>query len=645
MRNTNSQFYNKFFSANRISYFILSCFLLGNFVACQPKEEQAASLARETQLARVIEIQKKYRPPKVKLNFAELAESEALLQNLSSVPDSFRAENQYLLGRYYKSIKDKKKASSYYYEATEYVKDSIRKEREYTYFDWAVKIFYELEDYGNLEVVNKRYKTLLEKEKAKNYEPLASVYTYEENAYQKQANHEAALKSNALRIEMFNLAGGNQKRNIPSALISKAESLFKLKRKEEAFAILDTLITKEASLSANDKRQLYGNYGTYLFFEKEYEAALAYYLKGLSYTHAQKGGSAKKNLAASYGNIAGGYIELGDYKKASLYLDSLEQLDINTIDNTDLADSYFKYRLIVAYKTGQSIDVLVSELDTVIAFQKNLRNNQLGQELLALEKTYNEKEILQAKNQASELNRVRMQSSIIALVVIFILSLLGAFYFYRQRKKEFEQEGLLMQQRLLRSQMSPHFIFNFLYATQNQIRENPNVAIQHLTKFSRLLRLILENSMLNYVQLDKELESLKKYLDLQRVRFPEKFSYEIILENMEEEEFIFIPPMLLQPIVENCIEHGFAKITYAGKITLRMTKQAKYISCTVEDNGIGLQQSNQQQDKQSSAMCLISDFLKKTVKQEIKIIDKASVPNAGTGVEVKLLIPYKLTED
>ncbi|MFK8102241.1 MAG: histidine kinase [Saprospiraceae bacterium] len=636
MSNINSQFYNNVFRDKRIYYFILSCFLLVGFGACQLKKKPAA------QLARIIEIQEKYKPSEVKLNLTELEESEALLQNLASVPDSFRAENQYLLGRFYKSIGDKKKASLFYYEAIEYTKDSIRREREHKYFEWAISIFYDIEDYGNLEVVKKRYKNLLEKEKEKNYSPLAGVYFYEENAYQKQGNYEAALKSSALRIEMSRLAGASEKMNIPSALISRAESLFKLKRKEKAFAILDTLITEEADLSANDKRQLYGNYGTYLFFDEKYEAALAYYLKGLSYTHAQQGG--KKYLPASYGNIAGGYLELGNYKKASSYLDSLEALGINTID-TDLADSYFKYRLRVAYETGQSIDLLLNELDTVVAFQRNLRNNQLGQELLALEKTYNEKEILQAENQKSELNRVRMQSFLIALGVIFLLSLLGTFYFYRQRRKKFEQEGLLMQQRLLRSQMSPHFIFNFLYATQNQIRENPNIAIQHLTKFSRLLRLILENSMLNYVQLDKELESLRKYLDLQRVRFPEKFSYEIILENLEEDEFIFIPPMLLQPIVENCIEHGFAEITYPGKIILRMTQEAKYISCVVEDNGIGLQQSNQNQSKQSSAMRLISDFLKKTVKQEIKIIDKASVPNAGTGVEVKLLIPYKLTED
>ena len=114
-----------------------------------------------------------------------------------------------------------------------------------------------------------------------------------------------------------------------------------------------------------------------------------------------------------------------------------------------------------------------------------------------------------------------------------------------------------MQQRLLRSQMNPHFTFNTLYAIQNQIKKDPEGAKDYMLKFSRLLRLILENSMQNYVQLEKEIDSLKKYMDLQLLRFPSKFNYQITLKDIEEDDLIFIPPMLMQPFVENSIEHGF----------------------------------------------------------------------------------------
>ena len=121
-----------------------------------------------------------------------------------------------------------------------------------------------------------------------------------------------------------------------------------------------------------------------------------------------------------------------------------------------------------------------------------------------------------------------------------------------------------MQQRLLRSQMNPHFTFNTLYAIQNKVKDDQKIASDYLLKFSRLLRLILENSMQDYVLFENEIDSLKKYMDLQLFRFPNKFTYEVIYKSLEEDEFIFIPPMLLQPFIENSIEHGFSDIDYTA---------------------------------------------------------------------------------
>ena len=221
--------------------------------------------------------------------------------------------------------------------------------------------------------------------------------------------------------------------------------------------------------------------------------------------------------------------------------------------------------------------------------------------------------------------------------------LLG-YLFYRQRRHKFEKQDLQMQQRLLRSQMNPHFMFNTLSAIQNQIKDNQEHAANYLLKFSRLLRLILENSLSNYVQIENELELLRKYIELQLLRFPEKFTYTIELEGLEEDELLFIPPMLIQPFVENSIEHGFIGIEKKGHINIKLALLDKWIACTIEDDGAGLNHLNNNYKKSVSTK-LISQFIYKTTRNKITILDKKKEDRNTTGVLVKFLIPYKFSKD
>ena len=200
-----------------------------------------------------------------------------------------------------------------------------------------------------------------------------------------------------------------------------------------------------------------------------------------------------------------------------------------------------------------------------------------------------------------------------------------------------------MQQRLLRSQMNPHFTFNTLYAIQNLIKKDPEKSNKYLLKFSRLLRLILDNSISNYVQIDKEIESLRKYMDLQLLRFPDKFEYNFILNRMQEDDLFFIPPMLLQPFVENSIEHGFGGIDYLGIITIELTLENQFIQCNISDNGKGL--PTQPRNKKSTSTLLISDFIEKSTKKKIEIISKKEIDPNQSRLITKFLIPYKLSKN
>jgi len=189
-----------------------------------------------------------------------------------------------------------------------------------------------------------------------------------------------------------------------------------------------------------------------------------------------------------------------------------------------------------------------------------------------------------------------------------------------------------------------HFTFNTLYAIQNMIKINQQGAIDYLLKFSRLLRLILENSVHNYIPLEKELESLQKYIDLQLLRFPERFNYTVEFSPIEDdgEDELYIPPMLLQPFIENSIEHGFQGIDYKGGITITLIQGKKFISCHIEDNGKGLTEKS---SKRVSSTQLISHFIEKTTKKKIKSINKKKLDSNQTGVIIEFLIPYKYVAD
>lgn len=178
------------------------------------------------------------------------------------------------------------------------------------------------------------------------------------------------------------------------------------------------------------------------------------------------------------------------------------------------------------------------------------------------------------------------------------LILIALYLFYRWRLQSLRQEDKIksdFQQRLndiemqaLRSQMNPHFLFNSLNSIQHFIIKNKTKeAVDYLNRFSRLVRLILMHSRVKKVSLKEELDALRLYLDLENLRFKNKFTYEINIDPEINENDIEIPPMLIQPFVENAIWHGLLHKEEAGIIKIVVKIQDEKLICTIEDNGIG----------------------------------------------------------
>lgn len=158
----------------------------------------------------------------------------------------------------------------------------------------------------------------------------------------------------------------------------------------------------------------------------------------------------------------------------------------------------------------------------------------------------------------------------------------------RRRQVKFEKDSAVLETQALRSQMNPHFIFNALNSISAFVQENAKeTAVSFLTRFARLMRLVLENSRHAEVPLQDDLEALDAYLFLERVRCNERFDYTISVDPSIDPERVLVPPLVAQPFVENAIWHGMANMVEKGTIKLSFTMLGEDLLVSIEDNGGG----------------------------------------------------------
>lgn len=214
-----------------------------------------------------------------------------------------------------------------------------------------------------------------------------------------------------------------------------------------------------------------------------------------------------------------------------------------------------------------------------------------------------------------------------------------------------EKELFDIQQKALQLQMNPHFIFNSLNAIQSfVIASNTDKAIHYLSKFSQLMRLILSNSRETSIPVKDELTALKHYMDIERLRFDNKFDYELEIDNNIDQEFMEIPPMIIQPFVENAIIHGLVHSPDQGHIKISLQLQKNFIFCTIEDNGVGRKKAQEIRDasgiiRRSRGMLITRERLEILNKQNkekfsVQVTDLHNDSNIPSGTRVDINILY-----
>lgn len=208
-----------------------------------------------------------------------------------------------------------------------------------------------------------------------------------------------------------------------------------------------------------------------------------------------------------------------------------------------------------------------------------------------------------------------------------------------------------VEMQALRAQMNPHFIFNCLNSINRYIvKSDQATASLYLTRFAKLIRLILDNSNSKSVTLSNELEALRLYIEMESIRFEKKFSYSISVSEGVQADSIYVPPLIIQPYVENAIWHGLLHKETAGHLTIHITRKTdSLLECVIEDNGVGRVRAKELKSKSASTkkslgMKLTEDRLALLAKQiqaeaSVEVNDIVTSNGEAAGTKVILKIP------
>lgn len=340
------------------------------------------------------------------------------------------------------------------------------------------------------------------------------------------------------------------------------------------------------------------------------------------------------------------YQKKGQYAKGlELVNENIKINEINSYSTEKLKCLQLLYELNFKLK---NYDAAFFWNDSLRTSESLLRDENIRQSLEELETKYetekNEQkiELLTFENQLKN-QRINASVGIVAALLIVILFLI---YISNIKKKQAALVQNDLQQQVLRSQMNPHFIFNVLGSIQNFILNNDTKkASSFLTQFASLVRATLNNSSAETILLADEINMLKDYIELEKMRKANQFSYEIIIEDDLEADFIQIPPMLIQPFIENSIKHGFKDLNRQGFLRLQISDKTNWIEFTIEDNGKGISTSDKGKVSHKSMATDIFEKRKRLFQQKhqkrfkFELLNLKDVNPELSGVKITVDIP------
>jgi tetratricopeptide (TPR) repeat protein len=512
---------------------------------------------------------------------------------------------------------------------------------------------------------------------------LARAYASKAVVFSEENNYAEALENyfNALKIYEE-----NGQKNYIAKVSNNIGIVYKSQQKlHQALSYFQKALKIQQETGEQSVPVTLTNIGAIYFEQKQYPQALDYYMRAknkFEKTDNQRGNALLHSYLGDYYRQQNDvvtalryyeeslklYNELQNKFGASLALYNLGQLHldqknytqaltnattsldfakaIGTLDQVAHSEKLLSEIYSAMGNPAQSLD----HFKAYITVRDSLQNEENNQKFLRAEMKFEYE-----KKEALVHEKNKRQQLIALFTVIGVLLLLGlVFVTYNRlqikRRLTLQKEVAEYEQKALHLQMNPHFVFNCLGSISSFIVQNgTDSAIKYLSKFSKLMRLTLEYSKGQLIPIDKEIESLQNYLELEQLRFNKKFEFSIHTSEAIEDDMA-LPPLLIQPFVENAILHGVVPKEGDGTIDIRFDVVGNQLSCTIQDDGIGFTRSKALKEKSVTAH---QSMALEITRKRLEIIEattagKANVTireifenNAVTGTKVTLLLPLQ----
>ncbi|MFN8209852.1 MAG: histidine kinase [Bacteroidales bacterium] len=393
------------------------------------------------------------------------------------------------------------------------------------------------------------------------------------------------------------------------------------------------------------------NIGWNFYLEKKYDSALYYYEKSLKYSIPGKQPGITAN---SLGNLGTIYRDLGQLEKAKKYYD--KALDYAAKLNDWYTLSWVHNDLHKLYLgTGDTSMAFINfvqfkQYNDSLLSRKN--NQGLADARIRYEADNHKKEIdlLSERLRNNRIMNVSISILLVLIVSIALLLITTSRINARRKLSEMNRQIAEITQANLRQQMNPHFIFNTLNSIQYFMYQHDKLATNnYLTKFSNLIRKVLENSQHTSVPLNDELDALTLYLELESLRFKDKFDFTITVDDDVDPILYKVPTMLIQPFVENSICHGIMPLDRKGHVEIEISLRNDHLLCRIEDNGIGREAARENRLKKGTNHNSLGTQITATRLElvnslygtDLKTIytDLKDESGKGTGTRVEIQIP------
>lgn len=379
------------------------------------------------------------------------------------------------------------------------------------------------------------------------------------------------------------------------------------------------------------------------FKQKNYAGAIEGYTEAIELFEKLDGDN-RKALSGLYHNLASTYREQKNFDKAIELLNRSLKLAEEIQSKEDIKQAYAGLKEYYKDKGDFEKALLAEEQytvynDSVVKEQNTKVVNELQEHYKAEVRQKEIHHLQEANVQLEEKSTLRYSLLIVSLGA-FLLILLVVFFYLKHLKARQQRKQKELEQKALRAQMNPHFIFNSLNSIQRMyIEGNEDLANDYMADFSRLLRNILENSGKDVIRLKEELDVINLYMELEMLRTNHSFDYACDVADDIDSLQVRIPPLIFQPYLENAIWHGIISKKDKGKIHLSIRKaEPGKLICQVTDNGVGFysgKQSKPETGNESKGMQITAERLGGTHHVAIEELSTG-------GTRITLTIHYTL---